>query len=90
LRRDWKYRFGIKDMLTALELSACETLIMYEDLDLQRFELKNQSTGSIKVLYLQPEQEKIKEMFLDSDTGAELEGGGKDDASGVDGGKSNT
>jgi peptide chain release factor subunit 1 len=68
-----KYCFGVKDTLTALESSAVDILIVWEDLDIQRYELKHPSTGAIKVLYLGAEQEKERSMFTDPDSGVELE-----------------
>lgn len=67
-----KYCFGIKDTMTALEMSSAETLIVWEDLETQRWELKN-AAGKITVLHLNPDQEKIRSQFLDPETGAELE-----------------
>lgn len=70
-----KYCFGLKDTFTALEMSAVETLIVFEDADTQRVELKHPSTGAVKVLFLtkeQSEKEKGAE-FKDADTGVELE-----------------
>jgi peptide chain release factor subunit 1 len=68
-----KYCFGLKDTMTALEMSAAETLIIYEDLDVQRYELKHPVTGTIKVLFLGKDQEKERSMFRDPDTDVELE-----------------
>jgi peptide chain release factor subunit 1 len=68
-----RYCFGVKDTLAALEMSSVETLIVYEDLDLVRFELKNGNTGSLKVLYLRPEQEKERAAFMDETGTVELE-----------------
>jgi peptide chain release factor subunit 1 len=68
-----KYCFGLKDTMTALEMSAAETLIIYEDLDVQRYELKHPVTGAIKVLFLGKDQEKERSMFRDPDTDVELE-----------------
>mmetsp|Transcript_22536 Transcript_22536/g.53091 ORF Transcript_22536/g.53091 Transcript_22536/m.53091 type:complete len:431 (+) Transcript_22536:173-1465(+) len=68
-----RYCFGIRDTLIALEMSAVETLIVYEDLDLLRYELKNGSTGETKVLHLRPDQEKDASLFRDAETGVELD-----------------
>jgi peptide chain release factor subunit 1 len=40
-----KYCFGVKDTLTALEMSAVQTLIVWEDLDVTRYELKGPTGG---------------------------------------------
>jgi len=68
-----KYCFGVEDTLRALEMGAVETLICWENLDIQRYSLKNHTTGEQKVLHLTTEQEKDKTHFTDKDTGVELE-----------------
>jgi len=68
-----KYCFGVDDTLRALEMGAVETLICWENLDIQRYSLKNHTTGELKVLHLTTEQEKDKTHFTDKDTGVELE-----------------
>lgn len=68
-----KYCFGVEDTLRALEMGAVETLICWENLDIQRYSLKNHGTGETKVLHLTTEQEKDKTHFTDKDTGVELE-----------------
>merc|ERR1712007_164192 len=55
-----KYCFGVEDTLRALEMGAVETLICWENLDIQRYSLKNHTTGESKVLHLTTEQEKDK------------------------------
>jgi peptide chain release factor subunit 1 len=68
-----KYCFGVEDTLKALELGSVETLICWENLDIQRYVLKNHGTGEEKILHLTPEQEKDKSHFTDKETGVELE-----------------
>lgn len=68
-----RYCFGIRDTLIALEMSAVEKLIVYEDLDMMRYELRNGSTGDVKVLHLRPEEEKDASLFRDDETGVELD-----------------
>ena len=58
-----KYCFGVDDTLRALEMGAVETLICWENLDIQRYSLKNHTTGELKVLHLTTEQEKDKTHF---------------------------
>ena len=67
-----KYCFGIKDTMTAAEMSSVETLIVWEDLEVQRWELRN-SAGKVTILYLNPDEEKKRSQFTDPDTGLELE-----------------
>jgi len=68
-----KYCFGVDDVLRALEMGAVETLICWENLDVQRITLKNHSSGEEKILHLTSEQEKDKTHFTDMETGVELE-----------------
>ncbi|KAK3095454.1 hypothetical protein FSP39_014887 [Pinctada imbricata] len=68
-----KYCFGVDDTLKALEMGAVDTLIVWENLDITRYVLKNHTTEVENILYLRPEQEKDKTHFIDKDTGVELE-----------------
>lgn len=67
------YAFGVRDIMHALDMSAVETLIVYEDLPESRLELRNPATGEITVQYLRPEQEKERHYFEDKETGQDLE-----------------
>ncbi|XP_041476759.1 eukaryotic peptide chain release factor subunit 1 [Lytechinus variegatus] len=68
-----KYCFGVEDTFKALEMGAVEILIVWENLDVTRYVLKNHSSDEEKILHLNPEQEKDKTYFIDKDTGVELE-----------------
>ena len=68
-----KYCFGVKDTMTALDLGAVETLIVWEELDIIRYELKHPQTQEKKVLYLKPGQEKLSKDFTDKETGVEYD-----------------
>jgi len=68
-----RFCFGVADALKALEMGAMETLIVWENLDITRYILKNHQTDEEVLLYLNPEQEKDKTKFLDKETGVELE-----------------
>jgi peptide chain release factor subunit 1 len=67
-----KYCFGIRDTMHSLDVGAAELLIVYEDLELHRVVLRNPETKVEKVLFLNTEQEKNKEIYRD-DGGVELE-----------------
>ncbi|KAN0127577.1 Peptide Chain Release Factor eRF1/aRF1 [Lactarius tabidus] len=67
-----KYCYGIVDTLKALELGAVETLIVWENLDITRFVLRN-AAGEEIVVHINKEQEKDREKFLDKSTGLEME-----------------
>lgn len=45
-----KYCYGVSDTLYALQLGAIETLIVWEDLAISRYVLKNNSTGGTSIL----------------------------------------
>lgn len=64
--------YGVEDTLKALELGACETLIVYENLDVTRWTLKD-SNGVETILHTTKEQEADRSKFMDKETGQEME-----------------
>ncbi|KAF6032967.1 ETF1 [Bugula neritina] len=68
-----RYCFGVNDTLKSLEMGAVEILIVWENLEVTRYVLKDHSTDSDTKLFLRPEQEKDKTNFIDKETGVELE-----------------
>lgn len=68
-----KFCFGVKDTMTACEMSAVETLLVWEDLETLRYELRNNTTGEERILYLKPDDEKDASLFRDAETNVELE-----------------
>ncbi|KAH9999079.1 hypothetical protein BJV77DRAFT_978816 [Russula vinacea] len=67
-----KYCFGIVDTLKALELGAVETLIVWENLDITRFILRN-AAGEEIIIHVNKEHEADREKFIDKSTGLEME-----------------
>ena len=67
-----KYCFGVDDTLKALELGAVETLIVWENLDITRYVLRN-AAGEEIIVHANKEQEKDREKFTDKSTGLEME-----------------
>jgi len=67
-----KYCFGVRDCLYGLDSGAVETLIVYENLDLTRFQLVT-TAGVETILYLTEEQERNADFFKDAATGEDLE-----------------
>lgn len=67
-----KYCFMVDDTLKALELGAVEDLIVWENLDVHRFVLRNSTTGENTIVHLNKEQERNESFFHDKD-GTELE-----------------
>jgi peptide chain release factor subunit 1 len=68
-----KYVLGVQDTMTALEMGAVEILIVWENLDVRRYELKNSVTGDTVVKYLNPTQEADQSNFTDEATSGDLE-----------------
>ncbi|CAB3977128.1 eukaryotic peptide chain release factor subunit 1 [Paramuricea clavata] len=68
-----KFCFGVDDTLKALEMGAVNILIVWENLEIQRFVLKNHALDEEKVLHLRPDQERDQTNFVDQNTGVELE-----------------
>jgi peptide chain release factor subunit 1 len=67
-----KICYGVEDTLKALELGAAETLIVFENLDVTRWVLKD-SAGSEVIVHTTKAQEVNRELFQDKETGAEME-----------------
>ncbi|KAH7914055.1 peptide chain release factor eRF1/aRF1 [Hygrophoropsis aurantiaca] len=67
-----KYCFGIEDTLKALDLGSVETLIVWENVDVTRYVLRN-AAGEEIIIHANKEQEKDRERFLDKSTGLEME-----------------
>lgn len=55
-----------------MELGSVETLICWENLDIQRYVLKNHTNAEEKVLHLTPEQEKDKTHFTDKEVSIKI------------------
>jgi len=66
-----KYCYGVSDTLYALDIGAVETLVVWENLEITKYWLKNNSTGEEKILHLDKEQEKDQKHFVEN--GVELE-----------------
>jgi peptide chain release factor subunit 1 len=65
--------FGVDDTLKALEMGAVETLVVWENLDINRYILKNSSTGEITIKHMNKEQEANQSNFCDPITNTVLE-----------------
>ena len=64
--------YGVEDTLKALDLGACETLIVFEDLDVTRWVLKD-GAGKETILHTNKQQELDRSQFMDQETGQEME-----------------
>ncbi|QRV86746.1 eukaryotic peptide chain release factor subunit 1 [Ceratobasidium sp. AG-Ba] len=67
-----KYCFGVDDTLKGLEMGAVETLIVWENLDITRYILRN-AAGEEIIIHVSKDQEKDREKFIDKSTGIEME-----------------
>ncbi|KAJ1658247.1 translation termination factor eRF1 [Dispira simplex] len=67
-----KICYGVEETLRGLDMGAIETLIVWENLDVTRYEFKN-SEGEVEIKHLTKDQEKDREEFKDKNTGAEME-----------------
>jgi peptide chain release factor subunit 1 len=67
-----KFCFGVKDTLTALDLGAIESLIVWENLAINRYTVRNPVTSEESVLHLGDEQEQDPKNFNTAD-GVELD-----------------
>jgi peptide chain release factor subunit 1 len=68
-----KYCFGVGDTMKALEQGAVETLIIWEDLAMTRYSVRNPTTGEEDIMVLTDEQAQSPDRFFDKATGVALE-----------------
>lgn len=72
-----KFVVGVDDTVKALEMGAIHTLIVWEDLDINRYELKHIVTNGIVIKHLNKRQEADPSNFKDSAAAADLKVEGK-------------
>jgi len=66
--------FGVNDTMKAFELTALDKLLLYEDIEITRYEVTNPAKdGQKKTIYLNPTQEKDPKHLKDAETGTDLE-----------------
>ena len=65
--------FGVQDTIKAMEHGALETMMLFENIEITRYEVKNPVDGSVKVHLLNAQQEQDPKYFKDKDTGVDLE-----------------
>ncbi|KAJ1462686.1 peptide chain release factor eRF1/aRF1 [Pelagophyceae sp. CCMP2097] len=68
-----KYCFMIGDTLKGLELGAVETLVVWENLDVDRITLKNAATNETSIIHLSKAQQGPDESYLHGKDGVEYE-----------------
>ena len=67
-----KVCYGVQDTLKALDMGACELLLVFEGLEVYRVVIKNPHTDEVVTHFLTPEQEKDEKYFRDAASGNEL------------------
>ncbi|KAJ2634371.1 translation termination factor eRF1, partial [Coemansia sp. RSA 1287] len=67
-----KVVYGVDDTLKALDAGAVETLIVWENLDVNRFVFRNAEGGEVE-RFMNSIQEKERSNFVDKQTGMDLE-----------------
>lgn len=65
--------FGVVDTMKALEMSALEKLLLYDEIEITRYEIRQPGKDDPKIHYLTPAQEEDPKYFKDAETGVELE-----------------
>jgi len=65
--------FGVQDTLNSLEIGAVETIMCWEGLEINRYEIKNPQTDEITVHNLNKDQEKDPKYFQDEKSGIDLD-----------------
>lgn len=65
--------YGVDDTLKALELGAVEVLIVYENLEMNRWLLKTASGSEVAIYTTKYQEENQRELFVDKETGLEME-----------------
>lgn len=65
--------FGVEDTMKALELGALETMMLFENIEVMRYEIKNPVKNEIKTYILNAQQEQDPKYFKDQETGVDLE-----------------
>lgn len=68
-----KICYGVDDTLKALELGAVEVLIVYENLEMNRWLLKTASGSEVAIYTTKQQEEHQRELFVDKETGLEME-----------------
>ena len=68
-----KICYGVDDTLKALELGAVEVLIVYENLEMNRWLLKTASGSEVAIYTTKQQEENQRELFVDKETGLEME-----------------
>ena len=65
--------FGVEDTMKALEVGALETMLLFEELPIMRYEIRNPAKNETRIHLLTEAQEKDPKYFRDADSNVECE-----------------
>ena len=65
--------FGVEDTMKAMDLGALETMMLFEEIEITRYEIKNPVKGETKTYLLNAQQEQDPKYFKDPETGVDCE-----------------
>ncbi len=65
--------FGVQDVMQALLMSAIDKLLLFDEIELTRYEVRNPVKGDTRIHYLNKTQEKDPKYFKDNESGIDLE-----------------
>jgi len=66
------YCYGVEDTINAMEMSSVKTLIVFENLTVERVELEHPVTQEVQVHYLKPGDESKKNVYVDDESGLDM------------------
>lgn len=65
--------FGVEDTMKALDMTALDTLMLFEEIEVMRYEIRNPVKNETNVFLLTPKQEEDPKYFKDPETGVDFE-----------------
>jgi peptide chain release factor subunit 1 len=65
--------FGTEDTMKAMELGNLDTILLFENIEVTRYEIKNPVKDEVRVYFLSAIQEQDPKYFKDPETGVDLE-----------------
>ena len=65
--------FGVADTMKAIEMGALDTMMLFEAIEIMRYEVKNPVTQEVRVHYLNDQQAEDPKYFKDKETGVDLQ-----------------
>lgn len=68
-----KYVCGVDDTLKALEMGVTDIIIVWEDIDINRYVLKNSTTSEVVIKYMNKDQEADESNFRETNGELEVE-----------------